>query len=221
MNFFTKNINIAPEGLNIILSSAVVLGITSALLFYFSFFVSAVLTLVFLALIFYFFRDPNRPELEDKNSFLSPVDGKVISITHYNDPDIGEAKKIAIFLSVFDVHRQWVPVNSKVVDTCYNPGKFFGAYRNKSSMKNEQTAIIFKDQNQNSFKIKQIAGFIARRIVNHMSPNLQVYQGQKLGFIKFGSRVEIIIPNHFEIQIKKGMKVKGCETKIGTFIHNK
>ena len=221
MNFFTKNIKIAPEGLNIILSSAVVLGITSALLFYFSFFVSAVLILVFLALIFYFFRDPNRPELEDKNSFLSPVDGKVISITHYNDPDIGEAKKIAIFLSVFDVHRQWVPVNSKVVDTCYNPGKFFGAYRNKSSMKNEQTAIIFKDQNQNSFKIKQIAGFIARRIVNHMSPNLQVYQGQKLGFIKFGSRVEIIIPNHFEIQIKKGMKVKGCETKIGTFIHNK
>lgn len=221
MNFFTKNIKIAPEGINIILSSAVVLGITSALLFYFSFFVLAALTLVFLVLIFYFFRDPNRPELGDKNTFLSPVDGKVISITHYNDPDIGEAKKIAIFLSVFDVHRQWVPVNSKVVDTYYNPGKFFGAYRNKSSMKNEQTAIIFKDHNQNSFKIKQIAGFIARRIVNHMSPNLQVHQGQKLGFIKFGSRVEIIIPNNFDIQIKKGMKVKGCETKIGTFIHNK
>ena len=217
MNFFTKNIKIAPEGINIILSSAIVLGITSALLFYFSFFGLAIFTLVFLVLIFYFFRDPNRPTLEDENIFLSPVDGKVISITHYNDPDIGDAKKIAIFLSVFDVHRQWVPVDGKVIQTYYNPGKFFGAYRNKSSMKNEQTAIIFKDQEKNSFKIKQIAGFIARRIVNHMSPDLQVYQGQKLGFIKFGSRVEIIVPNNFEIQIKKGMKVKGCKTIIGNF----
>lgn len=219
MNFFIKNIKVAPEGINIILSSAIVLGITSALLFYFSFFWLAIFTLVFLVLIFYFFRDPNRPTLEDENIFLSPVDGKVISITHYNDPDIGDAKKIAIFLSVFDVHRQWVPVDGKVIQTYYNPGKFFGAYRNKSSMKNEQTAIIFKDQEKNSFKIKQIAGFIARRIVNHMSPDLQVYQGQKLGFIKFGSRVEIIVPNNFEIHIKKGMKVKGCKTKIGFFIN--
>ena len=219
LSFFTKNIKIAPEGIYIILSSAIVLGITSALLFFFSFFWLAIFSLVLLVLIFYFFRDPNRPGLEDKNIFLSPVDGKVISITHYNDPDIGDAKKIAIFLSVFDVHRQWVPVNGKVVDTYYNPGKFFGAYRNKSSMKNEQTSIIFKDQDKNSFKIKQIAGFIARRIVNHMSPNLQVYQGQKLGFIKFGSRVEIIVPHNFQIQVKKGMKVKGCKTKVGTFIN--
>ena len=128
MNFFIKNIKVAPEGINIILSSAIVLGITSALLFYFSFFWLAIFTLVFLVLIFYFFRDPNRPTLEDENIFLSPVDGKVISITHYNDPDIGDAKKIAIFLSVFDVHRQWVPVDGKVIQTYYNPGKVFGAY---------------------------------------------------------------------------------------------
>ena len=101
MNFFIKNIKVAPEGINIILSSAIVLGITSALLFYFSFFWLAIFTLVFLVLIFYFFRDPNRPTLEDENIFLSPVDGKVISITHYNDPDIGDAKKIAIFLLYF------------------------------------------------------------------------------------------------------------------------
>ena len=221
MNFFKKNIKIAPEGVNIILCSAIVLGFISAVLFYFNFFLLSVFTLVFLALIFYFFRDPTRPTLENKNIFLSPVDGKVISITHYNDSDIGETKKIAIFLSVFDVHRQWVPVNGKVEKTYYNPGKFFGAYKNKSSMKNEQTSIIFKDEQKNFFKIKQIAGFIARRIVNHMSPNLKVQQGQKLGFIKFGSRVEIIVPNNFEIQIKKGMKVKGCKTQIGRFIHNK
>ena len=99
----------------------------------------------------------------------------------------------------------------------YNPGKFFGAYKNKSSLKNEQNSILFSDTNKNFFKIKQIAGFVARRIVNHMKPNLGTYQGQKLGFIRFGSRVEIIIPNNFDIKVKKGMKVRGCKTVIGKF----
>jgi phosphatidylserine decarboxylase len=84
-------------------------------------------------------------------------------------------------------------------------------------MNNEQTSIIFKDNNNNIFKIKQIAGFVARRIVNHMKPNEKVEQGEKLGFIKFGSRVEIIIPDNFNVKIKKGMKVKGCKTIIGNF----
>ena len=220
MNFFTKNIKVAPEGVYIILTSSIILISLSVFLIYISFYWLAATSLVLFALICYFFRDPSRSTTEDNNVFLSPVDGMVISITNVNDPEIGESKKIAIFLSVFDVHRQWVPLDGKVVNTFYNPGKFFGAYKNKSSLKNEQTAIIFKDSKRNSFKIKQIAGFIARRIVNHMKPDLQVEQGQKLGFIKFGSRVEIIVPKNFKIQIKKGMKVKGCKTKIGNFNSN-
>ena len=94
-------------------------------------------------------------------------------------------------------------------NTFYNPVN--GAYKNKSSLKNEQTAIIFKDSKSNSFKIKQIAGFIARRIVNHMRPDLQVKA--KLGFIKFGSRVEIIVPKNFKIKIKKGMLLKVVKLK--------
>ena len=188
MNFFTKNIKVAPEGVYIILTSSIILISLSVFLIYISFYWLAATSLVLFSLICYFFRDPSRPTIEDNNVFLSPVDGKVISITNVNDPEIGESKKIAIFLSVFDVHRQWVPLDGKVVNTFYNPGKFFGAYKNKSSLKNEQTAIIFKDSKSNSFKIKQIAGFIARRIVNHMKPDLQVEQGQKLGFIKLSIR---------------------------------
>jgi len=79
------------------------------------------------------------------------------------------------------------------------------------------TSILFCNNNENFFKIKQIAGFVARRIVNHMNPDLNVAQGEKLGFIKFGSRVEIIVPISFDIKVKKGMKVKGCKTIIGNF----
>mgnify|MGYP001326560330 FL=1 len=104
-----------------------------------------------------------------------------------------------------------------MLDSVYNPGKFFGAFRNKASEKNEQTSILFRDTNENLFKVKQIAGFVARRIVNYMDINLNVNQGQNLGFIKFGSRVEIIVPDNFEIKIEKGMKVKGCKTIIGNF----
>ena len=110
-----------------------------------------------------------------------------------------------------------MPIDAIVLNVFYNSGNFFGAYRNKSSLKNEQSVILFQNENNNIFKIKQIAGFVARRIVNHMNTNLKVCQGQKLGFIKFGSRVEIIVPNNFDIKVTKGMKVKGCKTIIGKF----
>ena len=116
------------------------------------------------------------------------------------------------------MHRQWAPINATVIETSYNPGKFFGAFKNKASEKNEQTSILFCDEHKNQFKIKQIAGFVARRIVNHMNPNLDVLKGEKIGFIKFGSRVDIIVPENFKVKVKKGMKVKGCKTVIGTYL---
>lgn len=214
-----KNIKIAPEGYKIIFNTLGVWLITFIISVYSDYSWIEMLSIYLfyiLLIVCYFFRDPSRKNTPSKN-FLSPADGRIISITDYIDPDIGKSIKIAIFLSFFNVHRQWVPIESIVLQTFYNPGRFFGAYRNKASMNNEQTSIIFKDNNNNIFKIKQIAGFVARRIVNHMNPNEEVEQGEKLGFIKFGSRVEIIIPDNFNIKIKKGMKVKGCKTIIGNF----
>ena len=215
-----KIINIAPEGYRIILYTSFVWILFYLLSIYFEYswieLASAYLFYVLL-IVCYFFRDPIRDVISNNDNFLSPADGKIVSIESFEDADLGKSIKIAIFLSFFNVHRQWIPLNAKVIDSIYNPGKFFGAFKDKASEKNEQTSILFSDINKNEFKIKQIAGFVARRIVNHMNPNLDVSQGQKLGFIKFGSRVEIIVPENFDIKVKKGMKVRGCKTVIGKF----
>ena len=107
----------------------------------------------FLLMTCYFFRDPIRKILYNEQNFLSPADGRIVSIEEWEDPDVGEATKIAIFLSVLNVHRQWTPVSGKVLNTIYNPGKFFGAFKDKASEKNEQTSILFCDHNENLFKI--------------------------------------------------------------------
>ena len=215
-----KIINIAPEGYRIILYTSFVWILFYLLSIYFEYswieLASAYLFYVLL-IVCYFFRDPIRDVISNNDNFLSPADGKIVSIESFEDADLGKSIKIAIFLSFFNVHRQWIPLNAKVIDSIYNPGKFFGAFKDKASEKNEQTSILFSDINKNEFKIKQIAGFVARRIVNHMNPNLDVSQGQKLGFIKFGSRVEIIVPENFDIKVEKGMKVRGCKTVIGKF----
>ena len=213
-------INIAPEGYKIIFYTSIIWIITYLLSIYFNYsWIGLLSVYIFysLLIICYFFRDPIRNILYNEQNFLSPADGRIISIEDWEDEDIGKATKIAIFLSFFNVHRQWIPLNAKVLNTIYNPGNFFGAFKNKASEKNEQTSILFSDNNENIFKIKQIAGFVARRIVNHMNPDLNVTQGEKLGFIKFGSRVEIIVPKNFDLKVKKGMKVKGCKTIIGNF----
>lgn len=216
-----KNLfKIAPEGYKIILYSL--------LLFLIMYLISlntnhiwieniSVFTFFLFLSVCYFFRDPIRKIKSNKSDFLAPADGTILSVKKYADPEIGESTKISIFLSVLNVHRQWVPLKAKVLNTFYNPGTFFGAFMDKASDKNEQTSILFDDYNNNVFRVKQIAGFVARRIVNHMNPDSNVNKGDKLGFIKFGSRVEIIVPKNFEIYVKKGMKVKGCKTVIGKF----
>ena len=213
--------NFAQEGKSLILVT-MAFSILSLILYYrfeYDVFLTSfyIQTLFFLVCCF-FFRDPIREiTVENEDKFLSPADGTILSIQNIKDPDIGDSNKIAIFLSFFNVHRQWVPSNSQVLNMYYNPGRYFIAFKDKASLDNEHTSILFKDRYDNPFRIKQIAGFVARRIVNHMDPNSNVCQGEKLGFIKFGSRVEIVVPKNFEVNVKKGMKVKGCKTIVGRF----
>tara|TARA_B100000029_G_scaffold453643_1_gene479638 strand:+ start:540 stop:1205 length:666 start_codon:yes stop_codon:yes gene_type:complete len=213
--------NFAQEGASLILVT-MLLSVVSLIL-YNQFQYDVFLTLFYIQFFYFlvccfFFRDPIREiKTPNQDKFLSPADGTILSVKDIEDPDIGPSKKISIFLSFFNVHRQWVPLNSKVLNMHYNPGKYFIAFKEKASLDNEHTSILFKDTHDNPFRIKQIAGFIARRIVNHMKPDLQVEIGQKLGFIKFGSRVEIVVPNNFEVFVQKGDKVKGCKTILGEF----
>jgi len=213
--------NFAQEGASLILVT-MLLSVASLILYnqfqYDVFLTSFYIQFFYFLVCCFFFRDPIREiKTPNQDKFLSPADGTILSVKDIEDPDIGPSKKISIFLSFFNVHRQWVPLNSKVLNMHYNPGKYFIAFKEKASLDNEHTSILFKDTHDNPFRIKQIAGFIARRIVNHMKPDLQVEIGQKLGFIKFGSRVEIVVPNNFEVFVQKGDKVKGCKTILGEF----
>ena len=172
----------------------------------------AVLTLFSL----YFFRDPQRiPPSND--GFLSPGDGKVVQIIDVEDADIGQAKQISIFLSVFNVHIQRVPLSGKVISKVYNPGKFLAAFNHKASLDNEQMVVMIETESGKRYKIKQIAGLIARRILNYMEPENMVERGQRLGFIRFGSRVDIIVPEDFQIDVSLGDMVRGNQTIIGRF----
>ena len=212
-----KIINIAPEGYQIIFYTALIWALTylSSIYFEYSLIQLASVYLFYILLIVcYFFRDPIRDIIYNNENFLSPADGKIVSIKPFEDKDLGKSIKIAIFLSFFNVHRQWIPLNAKVIDSNYNPGRFFGAFKDKASEKNEQTSILFSDINKNEFKIKQIAGFVARRIVNHMNPHLDVCQGEKLGFIKFGSRADIFLPLGTKVCIKKDQNMISGETLI-------
>ena len=213
---------IASEGKIIIIPTIIILfiGITISYLIdslawisYFNY-----TTFCFLLFSVYFFREPKRKVSGEANEMLSPADGKVIQIIDLEDPEIGQAKQISIFLSVFNVHSQYVPIDSKVIWTKYHAGKYLIAFNHKTSTQNERTSTLFETKGQNRYKIKQIAGFIARRILNYMKTDQIVDKGLRLGFIRFGSRVEIIIPeNNFEILVKKGDKVRANLSLIGIF----
>ena len=164
----------------------------------------------------YFFRDPQRiPPNED--GFLAPADGKIVQIREIEDDELGKAWQISIFLSVWNVHSQRVPLSGKVLSKKYIPGKFFAAFKHKASKDNEQTSVLFEGEKGNKFKINQIAGWIARRIINYMEPKKNVERGERLGFIRFGSRVDIIVPEKFKLDVSLGDIVTGNQTIIGRF----
>ena len=172
----------------------------------------AVLTLFSL----YFFRDPHRITPTNEG-FLSPADGKVVQIIDVEDEEMGSARQISIFLSIFNIHSQRVPISGKVISKKYNPGNFLIAINHKASVDNEHTAVLFETESGKRYKIKQIAGFIARRILNYMEPGNMVQRGQRMGFIRFGSRVDIIVPRDFQIEVSLGDMVQGNKTIIGQF----
>ena len=175
------------------------------------------LTMALLTLFsLYFFRDPQRIP-PNNDGFLSPGEGKVDQIIDVEDAEIGKAKQISIFLSVFNVHSQRVPLSGKVISKTYNSGKFLAAFNHKASLDNEQTVVMFETESGKMYKIKQIAGLIARRILNYMEPENRVERGQRLGFIRFGSRVDIIVPEDFQIDVSLGDMVRGNQTIIGRF----
>jgi len=167
--------------------------------------------------IFYFFRDPNRTiPLDD--FIISPADGTITYIGQSKAPlDMNNNNevftKVSIFLSVFDVHVNRMPIDGTIEEIKYIPGKFINATLNKSSEQNEKNIIKINNET-NYFFVVQIAGLIARRIVCNVNINQELKKGERIGIIKFGSRVDLYLPKSNKVLVSKGQKVIGGETII-------
>lgn len=215
-----RKIKLAPEGRKLIITVAfVALGLAAG-----GFLINSALLInlfrllaLFLLFCLNFFRDPDRKDPEGEDLVVSPADGKIIKIETVNDPDIGEnATLVSIFLNVFNVHRNRVPFSGRVIDRSYRKGKFRAAFDHKASNENEQTIIILETV-AGKIKIKQIAGLLARRILCYATVGSEMTRGDNLGFIRFGSRTDLILPEGVRILARVGQKVHGSVTVLGKF----
>ena len=170
-----------------------------------------VVILIILILVLQFFRNPNRPAFQKKDLLVSPVDGNIVSISEiYEDEYFNDKRlQISIFMSPINVHVTRFPVSGKIIYSKYHPGKYLVAWHPKSSKLNERTTIVIENQFLGKVMYRQIAGTLARRIVNYAIENQTAVQGEDAGFIKFGSRVDIFLPPDIKLKIKNGQKVKG------------
>ena len=167
--------------------------------------------LFFYSMILWFFRNPKRNIIIDDNVILSPADGKILDIKEVNENEFfkDDRIKISIFLSITNIHVTRFPISGKIIYNKYHPGKYLLAWHPKSSEKNERTSVVISNNSFGNILYRQIAGAVARRIINYAKTNLEVIQGEDSGFIKFGSRVDIFLPLNSDILVKKGQNVKG------------
>jgi phosphatidylserine decarboxylase len=165
----------------------------------------------------YFFRDPERVIPEGERLILAPADGRVLAIKPFPDwkGPFGESlMRVSIFLSVFDVHVNRAPLTSLVNGVTHTPGLFVTAWEERASAENEQTLIHFASPDGDVW-VKQIAGILARRIVCRVRPGQKVGAGDRIGLIRFGSRVDCILPATVELKVRRGQAVKGGSTILG------
>ena len=169
-----------------------------------------------LIIVLQFFRNPKRITSFGNNHVVSPVDGKVVVIEEVYEPEYFKDKRIqvSIFMSPINVHVTRYPVSGEVLFSKYHPGKYLVAWHPKSSRENERTTIVIKNESSAEILYRQIAGALARRIVNYAKKSSKVNQGEDAGFIKFGSRVDLFLPLNTKINVKLNQKVKGAEDII-------
>jgi phosphatidylserine decarboxylase len=164
------------------------------------------------AFVGYFFRDPERAIPASAGLLLAPADGKIVAISPQpNEPERPSGTLVSIFLSVFDVHINRVPVAATVVDVRYQPGRFLPAFRPDASAANEQN-IVTLQTGEAQVIVKQIAGILARRIVCRATVGDVLRAGQRFGLIRFGSRVDVLIPPQFTVHVGVGQRVRGGES---------
>jgi phosphatidylserine decarboxylase len=175
-----------------------------------------ILVLILFILILQFFRNPNRNTIINDNHIIAPADGKIVVIEEVVEKEYFKDKKrqISIFMSPLNVHVTRYPIGGNVKYSKYHPGKYFVAWHPKSSEENERTTIVVENPKLGEILYRQIAGAVARRIVNYAKVGQTVIQGGDAGFIKFGSRIDIFVPLDMKVEVQLHQKTKGGETII-------
>ncbi len=179
-----------------------------------AFFWAAGILIFLAAFVAFFFRDPERETSTDEKTVISPADGLVVVVKPIDPQNESSGTLVSIFLSIFDVHVNRSPLAGEITKADYKPGKFLVATKERASIENEQT-IITVENRYLTVVFKQIAGLIARRIVFWNKVGDQVKLGERIGYIKFGSRVDVILPPQVSVLVKRGQRVKGGISIIG------
>ncbi len=216
--------NIHKEGHKSIALSALIFGAINIIFFYFFsasmpviawiIFGGSLLTLLF---IISFFRSPKRNCTVADNQVICPADGKIVVIEETLDPEYFQDKRlqVSIFMSPANVHLNRIPMSGEVLYSQYHKGKYLVAWNPKSSTENERHSVVIKN-NSAIILVKQIAGAVAKRIVNYLQVGQKVEQGTEMGFIKFGSRVDVLLPIGTELNVSLNQAVKGGVTVLAT-----
>jgi phosphatidylserine decarboxylase len=173
------------------------------------------LPLVLAAFFLWFFRDPSRPIPQDPGQIVSPADG-LVTEAEWIETVSGSRLRLSIFLNVFDVHVNRSPVSGVVKTAEFREGEFMNAMKPESVLNNEQTLVVI-DAGQYDVSFKQIAGLLARRIVCNLKPGDKVERGQRVGLIKFGSRVDVLMPAEANLKVKVGSRVRGGTSVLAVF----
>jgi len=179
--------------------------------------ISTAVLLILTTFVLCFFRDPERFIPPQENVLVSPADGKILLVEKIdaNEFTPGKGYKISIFMNVFNVHVNRIPFAGKVDNIVYMPGKFYSADSKKGALHNEYCAAILTTSNGKTLAFVQVAGLIARRIICWLEPGDRVAKGKRYGLIRFGSRVDLYLPEDTEITVLPGQKVRGGESVLG------
>ncbi|MDL2241363.1 phosphatidylserine decarboxylase family protein [Bacteroidales bacterium OttesenSCG-928-L03] len=210
------------EGYKIIATSFLILFVLNLCVYYFTglnwiLYSIGAISLVLFSMIVYFFRNMTRIYTgEMENMIIAPADGKVVVLEevveneHFHDERI----QVSIFMSPFNAHMNWVPANGKVLKYFHQNGRFKAAYLPKSSTENERSTVVIRTTGGHEILLRQIAGAMAKRIVTYVEGGEECQINEQLGFIKFGSRVDLFLPMDSEIRVELGQKVLGNHTVI-------
>ena len=184
------------------------------------FFLLLIFSLIMICFVAWFFRKPERPLPASGGAVISPADGTVISVDELFVGEFFEdyRTRVSIFMSGNNVHINWIPLSGFVRYQSYNPGRHLFARHPKSSDRNERSTVIIEDPEGKQLMMRQIAGIMARRVITYPCPGKVVLQGEELGFIKFGSRVDLFLPRGTKVLVKPGDKTVGRVTEVAEWL---